>query len=124
MQDIANLLMQSEFVLALPLEAADIASRARFSFSDQERLYLKSIWVAIVLLPLIEVMLEQPMRLHIANLVNDFPPSAISSMFVHAATPHVLITETIGFCLCLSHTLADLLPFEKILIEAFEKDLR
>lgn len=123
MQDVADLLVQSEFVLALSLEAADVASRACLSLAHQKRLDFEGNGVTVVLFPFVEIMLEQPMCLHIANLIDDFSPAAISRVFVHAATPHVLITKSVGFCLGQSHALADLLPLEQILVEAFKEDL-
>lgn len=68
-------------------------------------------------------MLEQPMCLHVANLINYFSPAAISRVFVHAAAPDVLITKTVRFRLGQSHALTDLLPLEQILEEAFKEDL-
>lgn len=64
------------------------------------------------------------MCLHVANFINDFSPAAISRVFVHAAAPDILITKSVGFRLGQSHALADLLPLEQILEEAFKEDLR
>ena len=123
MEDVADLLVQGELVLALPSEAADAAGRAGLGLG-QERLDLKGDGVEVVLLPLFEVVLEQPVRLHVADLVDDLPPAAIRRMFVHAAAPHVLIPESVRLRLCQPHALPDLLPLEEVLVEALQEDLR
>lgn len=69
-------------------------------------------------------MLEQSVGLHVPYLVDYFPPAAIRRVLVHAAAPDILIPEAIRFGLRQSHALADLLPLEQILVEAFEEDLR
>lgn len=113
--------MEELLIESLLAEAADVATAAGVSAAQQEGLDVVGSLVVVV--GLVLLVLEQPVRLHASDLAHYLLPPASTRMLVQATAPHATLIQFQRLSARQVYTLPDLNPLEQVLVEVLEEDL-